>query len=128
MATVLGDREAAVTRELTKKFEEVVTGRLGELAIRYAESQPKGEIVLVVGPPAEAPPPSADDLDALLLDRLATIGRAPVRTPVTNANVVCRLLPDKNYGETPSHLAINLQAIGQLNVGSSQPDRPRNAH
>src|SRR3546814_1675232 len=48
MATVLGDREAAVTRELTKKFEEVVTGRLGELAIRYAESQPKGEIVLVV--------------------------------------------------------------------------------
>src|SRR3546814_10040688 len=72
MATVLGDREAAVTRELTKKFEEVVTGRLGELAIRYAESQPKGEIVLVVGPPAEAPPPSADDLDALLLDRLAT--------------------------------------------------------
>lgn len=73
MATVLGDREAAVTRELTKKFEEVVTGRLGELAIRYAESQPKGEIVLVVGPPAEAPPPSADDLDALLLDRLATL-------------------------------------------------------
>lgn len=73
MATVLGDREAAVTRELTKKFEEVVTGRLRELAIRYAESQPKGEIVLVVGPPAEAPPPSADDLDALLLDRLATL-------------------------------------------------------
>src|SRR3546814_15321113 len=73
MATVLGDREAAVTRELTKKFEEVVTGRLGELAIRYAASQPKGEIVLVVGPPAEAPPPSADDLDALLLDRLATL-------------------------------------------------------
>lgn len=73
MATVLGDREAAVTRELTKKFEEVVTGRLGELAIRYAESQPKGEIVLVVGPPAEAPPPSEDDLDALLLDRLATL-------------------------------------------------------
>ena len=52
---------------------EMVTGRLRELAIRYAESQPKGEIVLVVGPPAEAPPPSADDLDALLLDRLATL-------------------------------------------------------
>src|SRR3546814_13722336 len=73
MATVLGDREAAVTRELTKKFEEVVTGRLGELAIRYAESQPQGESVLVVGPPAEAPPPSADVLDALLLDRLAPL-------------------------------------------------------
>jgi len=49
----LGEREAAVARELTKKFEEVVTGTLAELTTRYAEIEAKGEIVLIVGPPAE---------------------------------------------------------------------------
>ncbi|EWY40549.1 16S rRNA methyltransferase [Skermanella stibiiresistens SB22] len=51
---VLGDREAAVARELTKMFEEVRRGRLSELAAHYEEhGPPKGEIVIVVGPPAE---------------------------------------------------------------------------
>ncbi|MFN5644313.1 MAG: 16S rRNA (cytidine(1402)-2'-O)-methyltransferase, partial [Sphingomonadales bacterium] len=50
----LGNRDAAVARELTKKFEEVVTGPLDELAARYVEAEPKGEIVLIVGPPQEA--------------------------------------------------------------------------
>jgi 16S rRNA (cytidine1402-2'-O)-methyltransferase len=54
MAEMLGSREAAVAREITKKFEEVVTGSLAELAGRYAEVEPKGEIVIVVGPPSEA--------------------------------------------------------------------------
>ncbi|WP_425073020.1 16S rRNA (cytidine(1402)-2'-O)-methyltransferase [Sagittula sp. S175] len=45
----LGDRPAAVCRELTKKFEEVRRGSLQELADVYAEHPPKGEIVVVVG-------------------------------------------------------------------------------
>lgn len=73
MAAVLGNREAAVTRELTKKFEEVVTGRLDALARTYAETQPKGEIVIVVGPPDAAPPPSAEDIDSALRQRLLTM-------------------------------------------------------
>jgi 16S rRNA (cytidine1402-2'-O)-methyltransferase len=44
----LGDRSAAVARELTKKFETFERGRLSELAIRFAEP-PKGEVVIVVG-------------------------------------------------------------------------------
>ena len=52
MAAVLGDRQAAVTRELTKRFEEVRDGRLADLAAFYADAgPPKGEIVVVVGPP-----------------------------------------------------------------------------
>ena len=52
MADLLGDREAAVTRELTKTFEEVRRGRLSALAAHYIEAgAPKGEIVVVVGPP-----------------------------------------------------------------------------
>ncbi|MEW6575938.1 MAG: 16S rRNA (cytidine(1402)-2'-O)-methyltransferase [Pseudomonadota bacterium] len=54
MAEILGPRDAVVARELTKKFEEVVSGTLPELADHYAEVEPKGEIVVVVGPPAEA--------------------------------------------------------------------------
>lgn len=48
----LGARDVAVVREISKVFEETVTGTLVELARRYAESPPKGEIVIVVGPPA----------------------------------------------------------------------------
>lgn len=48
-AAVLGDRNAAVCRELTKKFEEVVKGDLSSLAGQYAQSgPPKGEIVVVI--------------------------------------------------------------------------------
>jgi 16S rRNA (cytidine1402-2'-O)-methyltransferase len=50
----LGDREAAVAREISKKFEETVSGTLSELAERYSEAAPKGEIVVVVAPPGEA--------------------------------------------------------------------------
>lgn len=48
------DREAAVSRELTKLFEETRRGTLGTLAAHYADAgPPKGEIVLLVGPPLE---------------------------------------------------------------------------
>ena len=53
-AQMLGDRPAAVARELTKKFEEIRRGTLAELAAHYAAAEtPRGEIVLVVGPPLE---------------------------------------------------------------------------
>ena len=53
MKDILGDRPASVSRELTKKFEETRRGLLSELAAHYAEAgAPKGEIVVVVGPPA----------------------------------------------------------------------------
>lgn len=50
MAAVLGARPAAVTRELTKKFEEVRTGTLAALAAHYAAAgEPRGEIVVIIG-------------------------------------------------------------------------------
>jgi 16S rRNA (cytidine1402-2'-O)-methyltransferase len=53
-ATLGGTRQAAVARELTKKFEEVRRGPLAELAADYAGQTPKGEIVILVGPPDPA--------------------------------------------------------------------------
>ncbi len=51
---VLGEREVAVARELTKLHEEIVRGNVSELAERYEGSEPKGEIVLVIGRGAAA--------------------------------------------------------------------------
>jgi len=73
LAEGLGDREAGVAREITKKFEECVTDSLSALAARYAEAPPKGEIVIVVAPPGEAPPPSAEDADAALAEALTRL-------------------------------------------------------
>src|SRR4029453_11063821 len=69
----LGEREAAVVREISKLHEETVTGTLGELARRYDEAPPKGEIVIVVAPPREREAASDDELDDALLSALKTM-------------------------------------------------------
>ena len=73
LAAGLGNRDAAVAREISKLHEECVTGTLAELAARYADAPPKGEIVIVIGPPAEAEPASDSDLDAALADALGRL-------------------------------------------------------
>jgi 16S rRNA (cytidine1402-2'-O)-methyltransferase len=66
MAEVLGDRPAAVTRELTKLLEEVRRSTLVRLAADYAsEAAPKGEVTILVGPPG-AQPADTRRLDVLL--------------------------------------------------------------
>lgn len=64
MAKILGNRQAAVCRELTKKFEEIRRDPLDVLALHYANQTAKGEIVIVVGPPGNAQdsPENLDDL------------------------------------------------------------------
>ena len=76
IAETYGDREVAVARELTKKFEEVVTGTAAELAARYVEHEPKGEIVLIVGPPADDVVTETGDVDAALRDALQSMSAA----------------------------------------------------
>jgi 16S rRNA (cytidine1402-2'-O)-methyltransferase len=53
MAEVLGNRETAVLREITKKFEEVKRASIPELIAYYNENPPKGEVVVIVGPPSD---------------------------------------------------------------------------
>jgi 16S rRNA (cytidine1402-2'-O)-methyltransferase len=68
MADTLGaERPAAVTRELTKTFEERRAGTLEELSTHYADAgAPKGEVVVCVGPPLPETA-GAVDIDRLLL-------------------------------------------------------------
>ena len=93
LAGGLGDREAGVAREITKRFEECVTGRLSVLAERYADAPPKGEIVVVVAPPDAPPPASEDDADSALAEALT------------------RLPPAKAAGEVAKRLGLDRKAL-----------------
>ena len=73
LAEGLGPRDAAVVREISKLHEETVTGTLAELAERYVDIAPKGEIVIVVGPPGEKPEASEEGLDAAIDEALTRL-------------------------------------------------------
>jgi 16S rRNA (cytidine1402-2'-O)-methyltransferase len=62
LAELDGSRPVAVCRELTKVHEEVVRGTASELAARYADAPPRGEVVLVIG---GAPAPTGVDPGAV---------------------------------------------------------------
>ncbi|VAV92160.1 16S rRNA (cytidine(1402)-2'-O)-methyltransferase [hydrothermal vent metagenome] len=80
---VLGDREAAICRELTKLFEEVRRGSLSGLAAHYAAAgAPRGEVVIVIGPPAETEA-RADQLDEALIKALAALSLKEAVASVT---------------------------------------------
>jgi 16S rRNA (cytidine1402-2'-O)-methyltransferase len=70
-AEALGARDAALCRELTKRFEEVRRGTLGQLAAAAAAEPPRGEVVLVIDRGREAPDPG--DMEARLRESLATM-------------------------------------------------------
>jgi 16S rRNA (cytidine1402-2'-O)-methyltransferase len=72
MAQILGDRSAANARELTKRHEEIRRGRLAALAEHYrGAGPPRGEAVIVVGPPEPAAPAAESDVDSRLRALLA---------------------------------------------------------
>ncbi|PAX08789.1 16S rRNA (cytidine(1402)-2'-O)-methyltransferase [Sphingomonas lenta] len=85
LAEGLGDREAAVAREITKRFEEAVTGTLSELAARYVDAPPKGEIVVVVAPPGEAVPATQLDADVALREALTRLPASKAAGEVAKA-------------------------------------------
>ena len=94
---VLGDRPAAVAREMTKRFEEVRRGSLATLAAHYAEHAARGEICVVVGPAPEEATPEAD-IDALLRTALAAgsvkeaVARVTAATGLPRKQVYARAL------------------------------------
>ena len=85
MAKVLGDRPAAVTRELTKIHETCVRGTLSQLAADPALAEVKGEIVIVVGPPLPAAKAQAESADALLAEALTRLSPGEAATEVAQA-------------------------------------------
>jgi 16S rRNA (cytidine1402-2'-O)-methyltransferase len=69
MADLLGSREAAVAKELTKLHESVTRGRLDRLAGEFADSESlRGEFVVVVAPPAAD---QGEPSDEMIVEQLA---------------------------------------------------------
>ncbi|HWZ06558.1 MAG TPA: 16S rRNA (cytidine(1402)-2'-O)-methyltransferase [Bradyrhizobium sp.] len=71
LAVIMGERDAAVCRELTKMHEDIRRAPVSELAKSANSLETRGEFVLVVAPPRAAPSMTADALDDLLRKRLA---------------------------------------------------------
>jgi len=98
----MGDRPATVAREITKFHEEAVPGTLASLAARYANTPPKGEIVLVIGPPSPRAPARASEIDAAIaaLDpaqpRKSAASELAGRFDVPRRDIYQRLLAAKN--------------------------------
>jgi 16S rRNA (cytidine1402-2'-O)-methyltransferase len=102
MATVLGDRPAAIARELTKRHEELRRGTLPALAAHYRdEGAPRGEVVVVVGPP-QATEPEAGDIDARLDALLGQLSlRDAVATLTKETGLRRRALYDRALARRP---------------------------
>lgn len=116
-ASLFANRSAAVARELTKLHEEIRRGTVAELAEHYAAiGAPKGEAVLMIGPPAASESAISDgDLDATLSHALAgatlrdAVRAVAAETGIGRARIYQRALalsarpgdrgPDRDPGE-----------------------------
>jgi len=108
MSEVLGDRPAALTRELTKRFEEVRRGTIAELAAGIAAAgPPKGEVTLIVAGAAKDAQIDADDLDSQLTAALKgaslrdSVSRVAAATGVPRKLVYRRALALSETGGEP---------------------------
>jgi 16S rRNA (cytidine1402-2'-O)-methyltransferase len=106
MADILGPREGAIARELTKLHEEVRRGALDELAAYYAGAPPRGEIVILAGPPPAEAPANSAQIDALLVQALPFMPVKAAASLVADAtgssrrDVYVRALALKGDGES----------------------------
>ncbi len=89
IAELWPEREVAVARELTKMHEECRAGTAASLAAHYAAHPPKGELVLLVGPPSQAEAPVLDS-DAMLRAALGDAGPGKAAGQVAKATGIDR--------------------------------------
>ena len=104
---ILGNRQAAVVRELTKLHEEIICGGLEELSERFAEKQAKGEIVLVIEREqisdfksqianSKTLPERVSEIEAQGIDRKTALKKAAKEFGLSKSEAYKILLRDKN--------------------------------
>jgi 16S rRNA (cytidine1402-2'-O)-methyltransferase len=82
LAAIMGDRDAAICREMTKLHEDIRRAPVSQLAEAAGALETRGEFVLVIGPPADKAVMEVDEVDQLLRERLA---RDSVKDAVAHA-------------------------------------------
>jgi 16S rRNA (cytidine1402-2'-O)-methyltransferase len=97
MQTVFGNRPAVVARELTKIHEEFRRSSIEELADHYAATPPRGEVVILVSPAAEAPSAERPDVHALLRQYLL-VDQLTVKDAVKRTTAETGLTRSEVYG------------------------------
>ncbi|MEA2480831.1 MAG: rRNA (cytidine1402-2-O)-methyltransferase [Thermoleophilaceae bacterium] len=111
LAAIDPERQTAVCRELTKLHEEIVRGTAAELAARYADAPPRGEVVLVVAPAAPptagevaAPPSAVDAVSRLVAAGAKRRVAAGVVAELTgaSANALYKAVADAERGAGPT--------------------------
>jgi 16S rRNA (cytidine1402-2'-O)-methyltransferase len=112
LAAELGEREAAVCRELTKLHEEVRRGTLAALAQEGATREIRGEFVLVIAPPPARQGPSVGDADTLLRQALA---RASLKDAVGEVAMATGLPRRELYQRA---LALSKETNPEMNDGA----------
>ena len=75
---IFADREMAVVREISKMYEETITGTAEELIQKFTEKEPKGEMVFMIAPLGEKVSTKVD-IDSLLRQKLKVL---PLKTAV----------------------------------------------
>lgn len=93
-AEVFGNRRMAVAREITKVYEQCLTGTPFELTEAFAVQPPKGEMVFMVSPPEKNTPPAAQDFEGALRRKLAT---QPLKTAVKEISESFKLSRNEVY-------------------------------
>lgn len=112
LAEALGDRPACLCRELSKVHEELVRGGLRELAARYRDARPLGEITLVVGGPATLAKPGA---------HRPRLGAAPAAEPFDDDHLTTRARALLDAGLTVRDTTRRLVAETRLSRGRVYP-------
>lgn len=87
---LLGDREVSIARELTKKFETVITASAGDLAERLDDDMLRGECVVLIAPRVIPAEPDGDELDALLKSALEGFSLRDAVSQATRATGLSR--------------------------------------
>ncbi len=85
MMGALGDRRAALARELTKLHEEVFRGNLSEARVHFAETGPRGEFTIVVAGAARAERPALSEEEVLALARRLVAAGASAKDAAAEA-------------------------------------------
>ncbi len=90
---IFGNREMAVVREITKIYEETITGTAQEIIDVFSQKEPKGEIVFIVSPPTEIITTDID-IDSLLRQKLS---QQPLKTVVKELVDIYKLNKNEVY-------------------------------